>query len=310
MQRVGAAIIAATVAAAIAAAPARGSIIRAESSLPPGESGFVSIPGVASGTGSPHLYDQNDDYIHFRYKNAQLGQPGSTETPMPGVTVARDAFGVPSITGSTASNLWWGAGYATAQDRLFQLELFRRATTGHLAEILGKSYIPMDLQVRRDFYTTQELDSLISRLAPQFVQRYRDYAGGINAWVSHVESNPSDFPGEFAALADPPRPFTIDELAAIGIYLARTTPNGDGIELDAMRALKESGKRAVDTILPLRTPGQISTVPRSSGLFPSLPGRTRRQEHRSLDRSARFVRSLPLPTSGDQGTEPRRAIYS
>ena len=208
MQRVGAAIIAATVAAAIAAAPARGSIIRAESSLPPGESGFVSIPGVASGTGSPHLYDQNDDYIHFRYKNAQLGQPGSAETPMPGVTIVRDAFGVPSITGSTASNLWWGAGYATAQDRLFQLELFRRATTGHLAEILGKSYIPMDLQVRRDFYTTQELDSLISRLAPQFVQRYRDYAAGINAWVSHAESNPSDLPGEFAALADPPRPFT------------------------------------------------------------------------------------------------------
>src|SRR5256714_9398857 len=129
---------------------------------------------------------------------------------MPGVTIARDAFGGPSITGSNASNLWWGAGYATAQDRLFQLELFRRATTGHLSEILGKSYIPMDLEVRRDFYTTAELHSLIPRLAPSFVQRYRDYAAGINASVSHVESNPSELPGVFAPLAHPLRPFTVE----------------------------------------------------------------------------------------------------
>ena len=305
MQGFRAAALAAAAIALATAAPAGASIIRAQSSLPPGESGFVSIPGVASGTGSPHLYDQQQDYIHFRYKDAELGQPGTEEDPAAGVKIVRDAFGVPSITGNTTSELWWGAGYATAQDRLFQLELFRRATTGHLSDILGKDYIPMDLEVRRDFYSSAEIDSLLGRLPASFVQRYRDYAAGINAWVSHVQTSPADMPGEFVALADPPQPFTVEDLAAIGIYLARTTPNGDGIELDAAQALRASGRQAFDTILPLRIPGQISTVPRSSGLFPSVPGRTRRQEHRALLRSARFVDSLPMPPTGDLGSEPR-----
>ncbi len=307
MQGIRAAVAAtlALVVVAVGAAPASASIVRAESLLPPGESGFVSIPGVATGTGSPHLYDQNADYIHFRYKNAQLGQGGSTETPKAGVKIVRDAFGVPSVTGTNSSNLWWGAGYATAQDRLFQLELFRRATTGHLAEILGKSYVPMDVEVRRDFYTPQEIDLLLPQVGAAFVRRYQDYAAGINAWVSHVQLDPADMPGEFPALGDTPRPFTIEDLVAIGIYLARTTPNGDGIELNTLGALKKSGPRKLDTILPLRIRGQISTVPRSSGLFPSDPGRTHKQERAALKRSAKFDSKLPLPPAGDLGTEPR-----
>ena len=37
----------------VLAVPARAKILQAESVLPPGQSGYVSIPGVASGTGSP-----------------------------------------------------------------------------------------------------------------------------------------------------------------------------------------------------------------------------------------------------------------
>src|SRR2546430_10926868 len=144
MQGFRAAALAAGAIALPTAAPAGASIIRAQSSLPPGESGFVSIPGVASGTGSPHLYDQQQDYIHFRYKDAGLGQPGTEEDPAAGVKIVRDAFGVPSITGNTTSELWWGAGYATAQDRLFQLELFRRATTGPHVYHPGHAHIPLD----------------------------------------------------------------------------------------------------------------------------------------------------------------------
>ena len=297
-------MIAIALGALLAAAPASAGVLRAESSLPPGESGFVSVTGVADGSGSPHLYDQQDDYIHFRYKDARFGRPGSEESPAAGVKIVRDTFGVPAITGTTDANLWFGAGWATAQDRFFQLELFRRATTGHLAEILGKSYVPMDVGVRRDYYNAAELDSVFARLPVSVQQRYQGYLAGINAWVAHVQSHPSDMPGEFVALADPPKPFTVEDLEAIGIYLARTTPNGDGSELTNARALVASGARAFNKILPLRVRGQIATVPRSSGLFPSNPGRTRAQERASLKRSTKSVRTLPLPVDGDQGTEP------
>jgi penicillin G amidase len=292
------------IAALVLAAPADARIVRAQSILPPGESGFVSLAGLASGSGSPHLYDQQHLFIDFRRKDARFDRAGTEEDPKPGVKIVRDRFGVPAITGKTTTDLWWGAGYATAQDRLFELEVFRRATTGHLAEILGKSYLPMDIETRRDFYTPQELGSLFAKLPAGIRSRYRSYLAGANAWVSHVQASPQDMPGEFAAVADPLQPFTVEDLLAIGVYLARTTPNGDGSDLDNARALDASGPRRFTRILPLRVPGQISTVPRSEGLFPSDPGRTHRDERIALRRSTRFVRKLPLPVPGDLGTEP------
>src|SRR2546430_889903 len=67
------------------AAPAAARIIQATSILPPGESGFVSLAGVATGTGSPHLYDQQSPFINFDRKDATFNQPGTEEDPAAGV---------------------------------------------------------------------------------------------------------------------------------------------------------------------------------------------------------------------------------
>ena len=292
------------------AVPARAGIIRAESILPPGESGFVSIAGLVQGTGSPHLYDQQSPFINFSRKDAMLGQPGSEQNPEPGVRIVRDTFGVPAIYGTTMDNAWWGAGYATAQDRLFQLETFRRATTGHLAEMAGHSYLSMDVEVRRDFYTPAEVHAMLGRLPVAMQERYVAYLNGINAWVSHVQLTPIDEPAEFIATGVPVRPFTLEDLGAIGAYLARTTPNGDGDELTDARALQEGGPSAFNRILPLRTPGQISTIPEANGMFPDVPGRTAKQERSALRRSTRFVRTLPLPAADDDGRTPQAAHSS
>ncbi|HUE28440.1 MAG TPA: penicillin acylase family protein [Solirubrobacteraceae bacterium] len=295
----------ACVAAALTtAASANAAILRATSMLPPGESGFVSIPGVATGTGSPHLYDQQQPFIDFARKDAMFNQPGTEEDPTDGVTIVRDSFGVPAITAATSYLLWWGAGYATAEDRLAELEIFRRATTGHLAEVLGASYLPMDIAVRRDFYTTAELTAMFDGLSPTMQERYDAYATGINAWVDHVNQSPADMPAEFPALAITPTHFSVEDLVAIGVYLARTTPNTDGTDLLDMQAIQESGPAKFKRILPLRIPGQISTIPVANGLFPSVPGRTRKQERQALARSYAFVRDLPLPAADHLGTEP------
>src|ERR1700731_5339156 len=91
-----------------AAGTAQGKILRATSILPPGESGFVAVSGGSNGTGSPHLYDQQRPFILFQRKNAMFNQPGAAESPMTGVTITRDSYGVPSIAGATSSDLWWG----------------------------------------------------------------------------------------------------------------------------------------------------------------------------------------------------------
>src|SRR3954451_22616049 len=84
---------------AFAAPSANAGIVQSESVLPPGESGFVPVTGLADGSGSPHLYDQQQPFIDFARKNAMLGLPAAeTEEPKPGIAIKRDGFGVPAIT--------------------------------------------------------------------------------------------------------------------------------------------------------------------------------------------------------------------
>ena len=270
---------------------AQAGIVQSESVLPAGQSGFIA----ADGSGSPHLYDQLPLYLGFTYKPADLNVGGpAQESPRLGVRIARDAYGVPSVTGTTEDDVWWGAGYAVAQDRLAELELFRRRGNGTLAEILGKSMLSDDIIARRDYYTPRELRGMFARLPRGMQVRFRAYAAGVNGWIDHVRQTPADLPLEFSALKIPLRPWSVLDSLRIGVVLARTVPTGDGMEMENLAALRALGPRRFQDVLPLRVPGQITTIPAADGTFPSQPGRTRAQERAAFARSERFVRSLPL----------------
>ena len=281
----------------LTAAPATAEVKQAMSVMPPGQSGFVSGPCLLDASAcDPQLTDQIPLFVDFAYKSSMLGQPGTEETPKAGVRIVRDSYGVPSVYGDSESDMWWGMGYAIAQDRLFQIEAFRRATTGTLSEILGRGALEDDIVARRDFYTREEREEMIASLPGDLQSRWQAYADGVNAWIGEINSDPNKMPAEFAALGAPPEPLQVHEMAAIGIYLARTTPSDDGEELANLEAFQAIGAKAFDRVYPLRTPGQFGTVPRRHGLFPSRPGMTRKQERRAFKRSSAYARRLPLPT--------------
>ncbi|HEX8205235.1 MAG TPA: penicillin acylase family protein [Solirubrobacteraceae bacterium] len=278
-------------------------VVNAEDILPPGQSGFVSVTGVPDGTGSPHLTDQSDMFVNFVRKPHTFGQPGVEESPKPGVKIVRDSFGVPAITADSLANMWWGAGYAVAQDRLFQMELFRRATTGRLAEILGEGYLDDDLIARRDYYTREERGRMLAALPPGLRERVIPYKDGVNAWIDHVRSNPDDMPGEFPALGVELTDWTEDDSIAVGIYLARTVPSSSGVELQNLRTLRAIGPQAFDALLPLRTPDANPSVPPRYGRFPSNPGplnpkKRARQERAAFARTLEVSKDWELPAEG------------
>ena len=123
--------------------------------LPPGQNGFDDLAQAAefeaAGTYPPHSNDQlgmysnlttavpiTDSQIPQFFKDATFGVPAgdvaSTESPEPGVTIERDTqFGVPHIYGDTRAELMFGIGYATAEDRLFFIDVLRHAGQGDLA---------------------------------------------------------------------------------------------------------------------------------------------------------------------------------
>jgi len=211
------------------------------------------------------------------------------------VTITRDAYGVPNVHGDTANNAWFGVGYAVAQDRLVELELFRRSTQGRLAAILGESRLQSDIVARRDYFTPRELRAQIRRLPAPLSARFDAYAAGVNAWMARVAADPSLRPREFALLGLEPEPWTPLDSAAIGVKLARTVPSDDGREIENWRALRALGAKRFARGLPLRRPGSPVTVPASEGRFPSQPGRSRRDERRGYAASRRFLRGLKPP---------------
>jgi penicillin amidase len=292
------------------AGTAHAATLEAEGMLPPGQSGFVSIAGVTSGTGSPHLTDQTQPYIDFDYRPIGFNQPGTTESPRAGVTITRDEVGVPTIDGETEDDGWFGVGYAVAQDRLFQLELFRRATSGRLSEILGAGFLDDDLIARRDYYTDSEVDAMLAKLPASLQVRTQSYADGINAWISAVQTTrPLDMPGEFPALgALPISPWSVRDSMRVGVFLARTVPSGDGAELENALALAEAGPKAFKRLLPVRTKGARLTVPRSEGRFPAQPGRSRADERKGFRKTRRFLKKKDLAAVTDTSEEiPRPA---
>jgi acyl-homoserine lactone acylase PvdQ len=283
--------LAATTAALLtmpAAAHAR--VIRAETVLPPGQSGHLPQSGT-----NPHMTDQLALYQSFAFKPAGFDLPGTVETPFAGVTITRDAFGVPNVRAANDADAWKGVGYAMAQDRLVQLELFRRGTQGRLAEILGESRLESDVLARRDYYTQRELQRMLNKLSPALRARFDAYAAGVNAWLARIQADPSLAPNEFVLLHLTMTPWRPVDSASIGVQLARTIPSGDGRELQNWAALRKLGPKRFARLLPLRRAGQVTTIPASEGRFPSNPGRTRKDERIAFKRSRRFLRSVRAP---------------
>ena len=58
---------------------------------------------------------------------------------------------MPHVYAATVHGIFYGYGYAVAQDRLFQMEMARRATQGKTAEVLGPSMVAFDKSIRGNF---------------------------------------------------------------------------------------------------------------------------------------------------------------
>jgi penicillin amidase len=286
MKRVIVAAVAALLAVPVAAS-AR--VIQAETVLPPGQSGHVPQSGTNS-----HLDDQVALFESFGFKSAAFDQPGTPE-PVGGATITRDGYGVPNVRAGNDHDLWVGVGYAMAQDRLVQLELFRRATQGRLAEVLGESRLNDDVVARRDYYTLPELRRMLAKLPATLRARFDAYAEGVNLWLDKLQADPSLRPNEFVLLGLTPAPWRAVDSASVGVQLARTIPSDDGRELQNLKALRRLGAKRFNRYLPLRSADQVATIPASEGRFPSNPGRTRKDEKAGFKRSQRFLKGLRAP---------------
>jgi len=135
------------------------------------------------------------------------------------VTILRDRWGVPHIFTEGPGANERGAyanGYAQAEDRLFEMDILRRAATGRLAELLGPDFLLMDQVARRDGYTADERAPFFAALDRRDRRSLEAYRDGVNALIAEVTIDPTRLPFEF--LGTPPAPWTLDDSIAVGIF--------------------------------------------------------------------------------------------
>lgn len=119
------------------------------------------------------------------------------------VQLSRDDKGVWFVTGPSSASMYdvfEVCGYAVAQDRLWQAELFRRTARGQLAEIFGGTYLDQDILVRTTGYSDQELSDGFAALDEVSQQVITGYVAGFNRRINEIVSEPTLLPYEFAAV--------------------------------------------------------------------------------------------------------------
>ncbi len=130
------------------------------------------------------------------------------------VTVSRDAHGVPHIDAATQDDLFTAQGYITAQDRLWQMDAFRRSSLGELAEVMGPSLLRHD-EAQRLLLIRPVAERIAAHMSADDSRRLEDYAHGVNLYIDQCERN-NTLPIEFRLLRYKPRPWTVvDSISVI-----------------------------------------------------------------------------------------------
>jgi penicillin G amidase len=150
------------------------------------------------------------------------------------ITIHRDERGIPYVEAQNDDDLYFGQGYATAQDRLWQMDLFRRTARGELAEVLGAgpNNVALDQdKLHRTYGFAQVAEAELAKASPKSRAVLEAYARGVNAYASSLD--PKGMPPEFQILQYSFRPWTpTDSLVVVKIFFEALS---DTWRVDLMR---------------------------------------------------------------------------
>ena len=151
----------------------------------------------------------------------------------------------------------FGAGYASAEDRLFLMDVLRHTGRGRLTELIGPG--TNDANVKADAeqlkiadYSEEELQEMIDRSATAAGAEgavvkgdLLAYVEGINAYIAEARRDGSKMPGEYAALGFPqgPTDWKPTDTVAIASLIGGIFGKGGGNESQAGQVLAAANAR-------------------------------------------------------------------
>ena len=189
------------------------------------------------------------------------------------IEIVRDNANVPHIFAAADRDVFFGLGYAHAQDRLWQMTLLRRTVQGRLSEMFGPRTLNTDRLLRRlDLYPLSVQSVEVQ--SPRTRDALEAYAAGVNARLAEINKGSLGRGApEFFLFANPISPWQpADSIAIIKLMALQLSSHVEHEVLRARLSLLLPDTARVSDLMPV-TPGDgIAALPEYAALVPgNLP---------------------------------------
>ncbi|MFK5997677.1 MAG: penicillin acylase family protein [Rhodobacterales bacterium] len=195
------------------------------------------------------------------------------------VEIVRDTYDVPHIFAKSDRDVYFGLGFAHAQDRLWQMTMLRRTAQGRLSEIFGERTVNIDGFIRRlDLYGLAQGSYQYQSDATKMA--LKAYAEGVNAWLRTVNKKALGRGApEFFLFSNKIAPWVpADSLAIVRLMALKLDSNLRNEVLRAQVSLA-IGASMVKDIMPDAPGDGVINLPEYAQIFPDTKLKTKLAEN-------------------------------
>jgi penicillin amidase len=201
------------------------------------------------------------------------------------VRVRRDRWGVPHIETDSSADIWFAQGFCHGQDRLWQMDFYRRVVSGRVSEMAGPEGLPVD-RLMRTLGIRRIAEREAAALDPELLALLERFCEGVNAAAASAKAMP--FEMQLLRLDFAPwRPADILGLGKLLAFGLSTNWERELLRADMVRALGPELTATLDPGYPAGNPvvtqeawsgdglaiaEQIDSVRRSMGLAAEASG--------------------------------------
>ena len=135
------------------------------------------------------------------------------------VEITRDRYGVPHVVAQSRDDALFGLGYVHAEDRLWQMEVYRRIGAGRTAEVMGRGTLALD-RIMRVLGLYRCAQRNYANLDPKTRRLLQSYSAGVNAFIASRDFLRRPLSPEFIMLGIKPERWTPEDSLVLGKTMA------------------------------------------------------------------------------------------
>ncbi len=162
------------------------------------------------------------------------------------IQIYRDSMAVPYIIAKSEDDASFALGYVHAQERLFSMDLMRRAGEGRLSEIFGSRTLPFD-KMFKTIGIKKTVDNILKKTNPKVIEFLHAYSNGVNEYIKDAKGK---YPVEFDVLGYEPYQWTPEDCLVIGRMMAWELNISWWSDISFTQLIQKFGEEKVKEILP------------------------------------------------------------